>query len=547
MKRKVVSAFLCCALALTGMTGLEASEVYAEDITEIVWQWPSIGSTGSGLQVVEDALNEMMEPEIGVHVVLEPVNFSNLANETVLTVSSGDQLDLCLSVGAGVGSLVSSGLIEPLDDIIEEHGESIVEKCGSALSGGYYNGMLYGMPNAYIQGESYGYLMRNDMIEKYGLEIDTEKFYTLDEIEEMFAVVKEGEGDNFFCVIPEPASEEPLSRNAFEYDKLGSTTASGVLMLNEDFENMKIENLYETDEYAEYAQRMYDWAQKGYISKDAATNTEDRDVQIDGGNYLGYFGWSTPGAEEMTEPKWGYDLTILKILDGYTAGDRFQNILWSVPITSANPEKAVEALNYIYEHDEAAWLLQYGIEGQDYEVVEQTDEGTKIRYLSDEPSTLPYFQPYGVYGDRLAWPVMDPAPVNMNSVIREFSDSIPESRKSPALGYCFNRDSVSAEFSAVTSVITQYIPSITCGIHWKRIWPFYLMALPGFLYMLINNYLPMFGITIAFKKLNFREGIWGSPWCGFDNFKFLFASSEAGSGNRHDQQLDFGAYGKARN
>ena len=43
-------------------------------------------------------------------------------------------------------------------------------------------------------------------------------------------------------------------------------------------------------------------------------------------------------------------------------------------------------------------------------------------------------------------------------------------------------------------------------ISWKRIWPFYLMALPGFLYMLINNYIPMFGISIAFKKLNFFAG-----------------------------------------
>ena len=64
-------------------------------------------------------------------------------------------------------------------------------------------------------------------------------------------------------------------------------------------------------------------------------------------------------------------------------------------------------------------------------------------------------------------------------------------------------------------------------ISWKRICPFYLMALPGFLYMLINNYIPMFGISIAFKKLNFREGIWGSPWVGFKNFKFLFASADA--------------------
>ena len=45
--------------------------------------------------------------------------------------------------------------------------------------------------------------------------------------------------------------------------------------------------------------------------------------------------------------------------------------------------------------------------------------------------------------------------------------------------------------------------------------------------MLINNYIPMFGISIAFKKLNFREGLWGSPWVGFKNFKFLFASADA--------------------
>lgn len=62
---------------------------------------------------------------------------------------------------------------------------------------------------------------------------------------------------------------------------------------------------------------------------------------------------------------------------------------------------------------------------------------------------------------------------------------------------------------------------------WKRIIPYYIMLLPGLIYLIINNYIPMFGITIAFKKLNFREGIIGSPWVGVDNFKFLFASSDA--------------------
>lgn len=61
----------------------------------------------------------------------------------------------------------------------------------------------------------------------------------------------------------------------------------------------------------------------------------------------------------------------------------------------------------------------------------------------------------------------------------------------------------------------------------KKQLPLYLMLLPGLLYLLCNNYLPMAGIVIAFKKVNFSIGILKSPWCGFENFKFLFATSDA--------------------
>lgn len=65
------------------------------------------------------------------------------------------------------------------------------------------------------------------------------------------------------------------------------------------------------------------------------------------------------------------------------------------------------------------------------------------------------------------------------------------------------------------------------GIRWRRFLPIYALALPGLIYLLCNNYLPMFGIVIAFKKLNFSKGIFASEWCGFDNFKFLFQSNTA--------------------
>lgn len=53
------------------------------------------------------------------------------------------------------------------------------------------------------------------------------------------------------------------------------------------------------------------------------------------------------------------------------------------------------------------------------------------------------------------------------------------------------------------------------------------MLLPGIVYLLINNYVPMFGIVIAFKQINYIDGIWGSPWVGLKNFEFLFGTSDA--------------------
>lgn len=42
----------------------------------------------------------------------------------------------------------------------------------------------------------------------------------------------------------------------------------------------------------------------------------------------------------------------------------------------------------------------------------------------------------------------------------------------------------------------------------------YLMALPGLILLVIFRYLPMYGITVAFKDFNVIKGIIGSPWIG---------------------------------
>lgn len=52
------------------------------------------------------------------------------------------------------------------------------------------------------------------------------------------------------------------------------------------------------------------------------------------------------------------------------------------------------------------------------------------------------------------------------------------------------------------------------------------MLLPAFIYIIIFAYIPMAGITVAFKNFNYNDGIFHSPWNGMANFNYLFVSKK---------------------
>ena len=64
-------------------------------------------------------------------------------------------------------------------------------------------------------------------------------------------------------------------------------------------------------------------------------------------------------------------------------------------------------------------------------------------------------------------------------------------------------------------------------INWKHWLPFYIMFLPGLTYLIINNYLPLYVMQLAFKSFSYAKGIGASNWIGLKNFKFLFATKDA--------------------
>jgi len=60
---------------------------------------------------------------------------------------------------------------------------------------------------------------------------------------------------------------------------------------------------------------------------------------------------------------------------------------------------------------------------------------------------------------------------------------------------------------------------------WNRIWrnwQLYVLISPVIAYYILFQYVPMYGIQIAFKDFIATQGIWGSPWVGLDHFERFF-------------------------
>ncbi|MFW6035543.1 MAG: ABC transporter permease [Halothermotrichaceae bacterium] len=63
----------------------------------------------------------------------------------------------------------------------------------------------------------------------------------------------------------------------------------------------------------------------------------------------------------------------------------------------------------------------------------------------------------------------------------------------------------------------------------KELWDkreLYMLAIPGFLFLIVFRYIPLQGHILAFKNYRLRDGIWGSRWVGFENFEFFFTSRD---------------------
>ena len=438
---------------------------------EIYMTFMTLGMNHPDILKVQDAVNEITLKEINTKVKLIPMSIFERENQVQLMIFTGEKLDLMMSTfNSGIGGYVNQGQLLPLDDLLAQYGSGIEEALGLIIAGGYYDGNLYAIPTAAKSGVEAGLIMRKDIADKYGF---TNTNATYQELDDLFAKVKAGEGDNFYMF--SIGGSNLTTYDVFGiYDKLGASEAAGVLM-DGGRRDTTIVNLYATPEYKEHCQWMRKWYEAGYISKDVVTYAGNNNDLMQSGNYLC---WPTfievdqvPSAALIN----GFDMIGVS-LGGLTATtDLYQTAMWTIPVTCKDPITTFKLLNLMYTNKELCNLLSFGIEGEHYV---KTDDPGIIRYPDGiDANNVGYFA-FMFYGNNATRHYMEPMDSGIFSELADFNASITDAVASRALGYTYNAKDMQTEFAAVNSVIAQYRASLESGaVDPDEVLPQFLSAL----------------------------------------------------------------------
>ncbi|WP_248924232.1 ABC transporter substrate-binding protein [Paenibacillus hamazuiensis] len=403
------------------------------------------------LKEVEAAISKITKEKINATVKLLPISNGTWQQQINLMLTANEKMDLLWTASSlGYINQVAKGQLIPIDELLDKHGPDIKASLDKGIMDSLkIKGKIYSVPSIKDWAASAGIVMRKDMVDKY--KIDTTKIKTLDDLEPIFKTIK----DNEPGMIPVTGTTGTLMELIYNGDIDRLDNYLGVLM---DVTNLKVSNLYESKPYADLAERMRKWYLEGYISKDAATNTETGYNLVKANKAFSFYGSLKPGFDEDVLPRTGGVKMVSVPLTGALATtSKITNALMVIPKNSQNPERAMMFLNMLYSDKTLINLLDYGIEGKHY--VKAGDN--IIDYPQDvNASNVGYYLENWKIGNSFnsyTFKVQDP---NTWKNIDEFNKT---ALKSKALGFSFDGEPVKTELAAVSNVLSSYKTAIEFG------------------------------------------------------------------------------------
>lgn len=399
---------------------------------------------------ISETISEITREKINADVEITRVSFGTYDTQLNLALSSQEEVDLFTPMSLSLSTLVNSGQIMPLDDLLQSYGnemyQQIPESDWRCVS---IDGEIYEVPNNKEKASDYGFVMRKDILEETGVKVEDIKDF--DDLHELFKQVK-GLYPDMYPVVP----DFNLIFKTMPYDRLGD--GFGVLDLWTDPESTTVVNKVETQSFRDWCDMIYGWTQEGIVMPDAASNSESAASIIKSGKGFGYFSHMKPGFEAEAYSSIGYEMVSWKFQEALSTTGSV-GIGWCISNSSGDPERAMAFLNLMYTDPEIANLCINGIEGTHYEVKDA--QNGIIGYPDGVDST-------SVGYSRLAWAwpneiisyVWETDAPEIWTQLKAFNEG---AKDSPAKGFTFDNSMVLNQVTACTNVDNKYLAAVTSG------------------------------------------------------------------------------------
>ena len=408
-------------------------------------------------QMVEDALNEIITPEIGVRLRLEPIDGGVYNDKMQLRLAAGEACDIIFTAPwtNSYANNVANGVLAPLDELLPEHAPDLwASMPETTWDAARINGTIYGVINQQIFPKPWGVHVRTDLLDKYDFSLDDVTAW--EDMEPFLAAVAEGEGIT-------PVLGDTLWRSQYYgYDPLDDGIPVGI---KADDESLTVVNLLETEEFKQAAETTRRWYENGWLPADTLAADQSQAMFRAGQFAMGYH-VEKPGNDVESKNQYGHDFTIKNLTDPLiidTAGTIAT--LNAICATSPHPEEAMQVLELFNTDPEVYNLLARGIEGTHW--VWADEENQVMRFPDGVTADTSTYNPNGdwMFGNQFNAYYRDAAQVGAWEATKEMNDT---AFPSEALGFVVDRSPIETEIAQVTAVGDEFVEPIINGwVPWE--------------------------------------------------------------------------------
>ncbi|HIV21778.1 MAG TPA: extracellular solute-binding protein, partial [Candidatus Scatomorpha stercorigallinarum] len=339
--------------------GSERGESPQDEAVELVYY--TIGDPDEDLELVNEAVNELLLERYGFTVDYRKVGWNEYENQLTALINTHSGFDIAFAWAQNYQSNAAAGHWLDLTELLEDHAALYDAVDERFWRGAAVGGRIYGVPTNKELATPLHFLYSAELVEKY--DIDIEKYGSIASLEPLLAMIAEKEPD---CIplFFDSSHVGLLSTLGYEYAAYSDLP----LVVRTSDRSCEVLSAFEQADVLEMLRTLHRYYELGYINEDAAIRTtlsrfSDEEVFLrmaSGG----------PDSAASYSQTFGYPIVVHQAGESIVTSESTQGGIMAVSAYTQHPQECLAFLQALNTDAELRNLFNYGIEGVHYTLTE---------------------------------------------------------------------------------------------------------------------------------------------------------------------------------